>query len=51
MEAKDFFALLHPAIAVFFVFPLSWQEKHVYKLYELQCNIKPCTIQVSPESK
>jgi Protein of unknown function (DUF4079) len=31
--------------------PLSWQEKYVYKLYELQCNAKPCTIQVSPESK
>jgi hypothetical protein len=31
--------------------PLSWQEKHVNKLYELKCNIKPCTIQVSPESK
>jgi ABC-type sugar transport system permease subunit len=30
--------------------PLGWQEKYVYKLYELQCNIKPCTIQVSPES-
>lgn len=31
--------------------PLSWQKQHVYKLYELQCNVKPCTIQVSPESK
>ncbi|BAZ40476.1 hypothetical protein NIES4101_64370 [Calothrix sp. NIES-4101] len=31
--------------------PLSWQEQHINKLYELQCNIKPCTIQLSPESK
>ncbi|MBO3462630.1 DUF4079 domain-containing protein [Aetokthonos hydrillicola Thurmond2011] len=31
--------------------PLSWQEKYVYKLYELQCNVKHCTIQVSPETK
>ncbi|MGI8504465.1 MAG: DUF4079 domain-containing protein [Hassallia sp.] len=25
--------------------PLSWQESYVQKLYEQQCNIKPCTIQ------
>ncbi|MCV3214702.1 DUF4079 domain-containing protein [Plectonema radiosum NIES-515] len=25
--------------------PLSWQETYVQKLYEQQCNIKPCTIQ------
>ncbi|MBO3462265.1 DUF4079 domain-containing protein [Aetokthonos hydrillicola Thurmond2011] len=31
--------------------PLSWQEKYVYKLYELQCNVKHCIIQVSPETK
>jgi hypothetical membrane protein len=31
--------------------PLSWQEIYVGKLYELQCNIKPCQIQVIPESK
>lgn len=31
--------------------PLSWQEQYVYKLDHLQCNIKPCTIQTSPELK
>jgi hypothetical protein len=31
--------------------PLSWQEPHINKLYELQCNTKPCTIQLSPGSK
>jgi MFS family permease len=25
--------------------PLSWQETYFQKLYEQQCNIKPCTIQ------
>ena len=25
--------------------PLTWQESYVQKLYEQQCNIKPCTIQ------
>jgi len=25
--------------------PLSWQEPYVQKLYEQQCNTKPCTIQ------
>jgi MFS family permease len=25
--------------------PLSWQESYVQKLYEQQCNTKPCTIQ------
>ena len=25
--------------------PLSWQEPYVQKLYELQCEMKPCTIQ------
>jgi hypothetical protein len=26
--------------------PLSWQEPYVQKLYELQCNQKPCTVQM-----
>ncbi len=25
--------------------PLSWQESYIQKLYEQQCNVKPCTIQ------
>lgn len=25
--------------------PLTWQESYVHKLYEQQCNIKPCTVQ------
>lgn len=27
--------------------PLSWQEPYVQKLYELQCDKKPCTVQPS----
>lgn len=27
--------------------PLSWQEPYVHKLYEYQCETKPCTIQPS----
>jgi MFS family permease len=28
--------------------PLAWQEPYVQKLYEQQCDKKPCTVQTSP---
>lgn len=28
--------------------PLAWQEPYIHKLYEEQCETKPCTIQPSP---
>lgn len=31
--------------------PLSWQEQYVNKLYELQCDIKPCIIQGTSQPK
>ena len=28
--------------------PLAWQESYVHKLYEQQCDKRPCTVQASP---
>lgn len=30
--------------------PLSWQEPYTQKLYELQCDAKPCTVQSAPRT-
>ncbi len=30
--------------------PLSWQEPYIQKLYEQQCDTKPCTVQSAPQA-
>ncbi|MGV0027657.1 DUF4079 domain-containing protein [Phormidesmis priestleyi] len=30
--------------------PLSWQEPYIQKLYEQQCDTKPCTVQPTPQT-
>lgn len=30
--------------------PLSWQEPYIQKLYEQQCDTKPCAVQLAPRN-